>query len=105
MTLQSTEPATIERLEARFGSGDTTCAAWHYPGTNGGCVVMAGGKGVTKEPATDGFAPRFQQAGSSALAINFRRLAESGAERPKISRVSEQVAYLEAALACERTLP
>jgi len=23
-------------------SGDTECAAWQYPGTNGACVIMAG---------------------------------------------------------------
>ena len=33
------------RTEVRFPSGDTHCAAWHYPGTNGACVVMAGGTG------------------------------------------------------------
>ena len=24
-----------ERKKVRFISGDTECAAWHYPGTNG----------------------------------------------------------------------
>jgi hypothetical protein len=38
-----------ERKKARFISGDTECAAWHYPGTNGACVIMAGGGAVTKE--------------------------------------------------------
>ena len=33
----------IERKKARFISGDTKCAAWHYPGANGACVIMAGG--------------------------------------------------------------
>ena len=44
---------------SRFPSGDTTCAAWHYEGVNGGCVVMSGGLAVTKEPATDRFAARY----------------------------------------------
>ena len=44
------------REKVRFASGDTECAAWHYPGTNGACVVMAGGFAVTKEPGTDLFA-------------------------------------------------
>ena len=81
-----------ERAKVRFPSDDTTCAAWHYPGTNGGCVIMAGGTGVTKEPATDRFAPRFQQAGFSVLAIDFRRLGESGGEPRQIVRVREQLA-------------
>src|SRR6266568_698160 len=42
----------MERQKVRFVSGDTECVAWHYPGTNGTCVVMAGGGGVTKEPGT-----------------------------------------------------
>jgi hypothetical protein len=29
---------SAERRKVHFPSGDTTCAAWHYPGTNGGCV-------------------------------------------------------------------
>ena len=34
-----------EREKVRFISGDTRCAAWHYPGTNGACVIVAGGGG------------------------------------------------------------
>ena len=30
---------TTLRQKAHFRSGDTTCAAWHYPGINGGCVA------------------------------------------------------------------
>ena len=32
-----------ERKTVRFVSGDTECVAWHYPGANGACVIMAGG--------------------------------------------------------------
>jgi hypothetical protein len=35
--------AFAEREKVHFPSGDTKCAAWHYPGTNGACVIMAGG--------------------------------------------------------------
>src|SRR2546429_73366 len=52
----------MERQKIRFASGDTECAAWHYPGTNGGCVVMTGGFAVTKEPGTDLFARRVAEA-------------------------------------------
>ena len=34
----------MERQKIRFASGGTECAAWHYPGTNGACVVMTGGR-------------------------------------------------------------
>ena len=62
-----------ERKKARFISGDTECAAWHYPGTNGACVIMAGGGAVTKEPGTDLFAKRFHEAGFTILALDYRR--------------------------------
>jgi hypothetical protein len=96
---------TFERNKIRFRSGDSECVAWHYPGTGGGCVVMAGGTGVTKEPATDRFAPRFQAAGHSVLAIDFRRLGESGGTPRQVVRVRDQLADLAAALAFARTLP
>lgn len=38
---------SAEREKVHFVSGDTKCAAWHYPGTNGACVIMAGGLVVT----------------------------------------------------------
>lgn len=43
------------RVKVRFASGGAECVAWHYLGTNGGCVIMAAGAGVTKEPGTDRF--------------------------------------------------
>ena len=67
-----------EREKVRFISGDTECAAWHYPGTSGACVIMAGGGAVTKEPGTDLFAKRFHEAGFAVLAFDYRRL---GGER------------------------
>src|SRR4051794_41425690 len=73
-----TSVVSPDRHKVRFPSGDTTCAAWHYEGVNGGCVVMSGGLAVTKEPATDRLAARFQAAGFSVLAFDFRRLGESG---------------------------
>jgi uncharacterized protein len=60
----------VEREKVRFVSDDTECIAWHYPGTNGGCVIMAGGFAVTKEPGTDMFAKRFHQAGFAAASRN-----------------------------------
>ena len=93
-----------ERRRVRFASGDTTCAAWHYAGTSGACVVMAAGTGVTKEPGTDRFAQRFQAVGFSVLALDFRRLGESGGQPRQVVRVGEQLADLHAAIACARGL-
>ncbi|MFJ1758780.1 alpha/beta hydrolase [Amycolatopsis sp. NPDC088138] len=93
------------REKVRFVSGDAECVAWHYPGTNGGCVVMAGGFGVTKEPATDLFAARFAEAGFTVLAFDYRHLGESGGSPRQIVRVREQLADSRAAIRFAATLP
>ncbi|MEP7019177.1 MAG: alpha/beta fold hydrolase [Pseudonocardiales bacterium] len=96
---------SIERTELRFASGGTECAAWHYPGTNGGCVVMAGGFAVPKEPATDRFAKRFSDAGFSVLAFDYRHLGESGGQPRLVLPVGDQLADWQAAIEFARTLP
>src|SRR3984957_15202407 len=77
---QAAVRGAAQRAKTQFPSGDTTCAAWHYPGTNGGCVIMAGGLAVNKEPGTDRFARRFHEAGFSVLAFDYRHLGESGGQ-------------------------
>ena len=94
-----------ERQKVHFDSDNTTCAAWHYPGTNGACVIMAGGLAVTKEPGTDRFAQRFVDDGFSVLAFDYRRFGESGGEPRQVARVGEQLADWQAAIAFAATLP
>src|SRR5258708_4136295 len=94
-----------QREKVRFGSGGTECVAWHYPGSNRGCVLMAGGFAVTKEPATDQFAKRFRYAGFAVLAFDYRRLGESGGQPRQVVRVREQLADWQAAIAFAPTLP
>jgi uncharacterized protein len=96
-------PAQREKI--RFASGDTQCAAWHYAGSNGACVVMAGGFALTKEVATDLFARSFHQAGFSVLAFEYRRLGESGGEPRLVVRIGDELADWQAAIACAATLP
>ncbi|MFD7003990.1 alpha/beta fold hydrolase [Streptomyces mirabilis] len=98
-------PAFKQREKVRFASGDTSCAAWHYPGSNGGCVIMAGGTSVTKEPASDLFAARFNDAGFAVLAFDHRRFGESGGAPRQIVRLDEQVADWHAAIECATGLP
>ncbi|MFH8394390.1 alpha/beta hydrolase [Streptomyces sp. NPDC018036] len=98
-------PAFKQREKVRFASGDTSCAAWHYPGTNGGCVIMAGGTSVTKEPASDLFAARFNDAGFAVLAFDHRRFGESGGAPRQIVRFDEQVADWHAAIRYATGLP
>ena len=98
-------PVPVEREKVRFVSGGTECAAWYYPGTNGGCVIMTGGFAVTKEPGTDLFAKRFNDAGFAVLAFDYRRLGESGGQPRQVQRVKEQLADWAAAIAHASTLP
>ncbi|MEU7696356.1 alpha/beta hydrolase [Microbispora hainanensis] len=99
------ERESMEREKVRFTSGGTECAAWHYPGTNGACVVMAGGFAVPKEPATDLFAKRFNQAGFAVLAFDYRRLGESGGQPRLALPVRDQLDDWQAAIDFARTLP
>ena len=94
-----------KRSKIWFNSDRVECAAWHYAGTNGACIVMAGGAGVTKEPGTDQFAARFHAAGFSVLAFDYRRFGESGGEPRHILRITEQLADWSAAVACAKELP
>jgi uncharacterized protein len=89
----------------RFVSGETECAAWHYAGTNGGCVIMAGGFAVTKEPGTDLFARRFQDAGFAVLAFDYRRIRESGGEPRQVLPIKDQLADWRAAIGFAARLP
>lgn len=99
-----TPPATSRRAVS-FTVAGTPLAAWHYPGTDGSCVVMAGGFAVTKEPATDLFAARFNAAGFGVLAFDYRRLGASGGSPRQVVRVREQLADWQGALAYAATLP
>jgi pimeloyl-ACP methyl ester carboxylesterase len=97
-------PVTIPREAAEFSSGGTKCAAWHYPGTNGACVVMAGGFAVPKEPGTDLFAKGFHAAGYTVLAFDYRGLGHSGGTPRHVLRIHEQLADWQAAIAHASTL-
>lgn len=94
----------MQRKKVWFDSEGEACAAWYYPGTNGACVVMAPGGGVAKEPGTDRFAVRFQAAGFSVFAFDYRHLGESSGRPRQVIRVREQLSDLKAAIACAREL-
>ena len=96
---------TAKRSKVWFSSSGVECAAWHYVGTNGACVVMAGGAGVTKEPGTDQFAARFHAAGFSVLAFDHRHFGESGGTPRQVMRVREQLTDWDAAVDCAKALP
>lgn len=93
------------RRHVTFVSGATECAAWHYPGTNGACLLMAAGIGVTKEPGTDAFAARFHAAGYSVLAFDYRGFGGSGGRPRQVPRIREQLRDWTAAIAYAARLP
>jgi pimeloyl-ACP methyl ester carboxylesterase len=101
----STNDLTANREKVRFDSSGTELAAWYYPGVNNACVIMAGGFGVTKEPGTDLFAARFQDAGFNVVAFDFRRLGESGGRPRQVVRIRQELDDYQAAIAFAQTLP
>jgi uncharacterized protein len=95
----------MQREKVRFSSGGTELAAWHYPGTNGACVIMTGGLAVTKEPGTDRFARKFHEAGFSVLAFDYRRLGESGGQPRQVVRINDELADWQTAIDYAARLP
>ena len=75
------------------------------PGSTGACVVMAAGFGVPKEPGTDRFAGRFQEAGFGVLAFDYRRFGGSGGRPRQVVRLRDQLADWSAALGAAASLP
>jgi pimeloyl-ACP methyl ester carboxylesterase len=105
-TGQEAAMATVtERRKVHFTSAGVSCAAWHYPGDNGGCVVMAPGLAVTKEPGTDPLAGEFQKAGYTVLAFDYRHLGESEGLPRQLVRFDHQLADWAAALDFAARLP
>jgi fermentation-respiration switch protein FrsA (DUF1100 family) len=99
------DQANNTRLRVDFPSGGSVCAAWHYPGSNHGCVIMAGGFAITKEPGTDRFARRFNDAGFAVLAFDYRRTGESGGQPRQVLPIGDQLADWQAAIDFVPTLP
>jgi uncharacterized protein len=95
----------MQRIKVHFSSGDSECAAWHYPGRNGACMIMAAGLGVIKEPGTDRFAERFHDAGYGVLAFDYRHLGESGSTPRQLVRIRSQLADWQAAISFAPRLP
>jgi fermentation-respiration switch protein FrsA (DUF1100 family) len=88
---KTAKEAPAARVKVWFANSGTKLAAWHYPGTNGACVIMTGGFAVTKEPGTDLFASRFRDAGYSVLAFDYRNFGESGGQPRQVARITEQL--------------
>ncbi|WP_433192593.1 alpha/beta hydrolase [Nocardia sp. CA-107356] len=96
---------SVMRKKVHFHSRGVECAAWYYPSQNGTCVIMAGGLGVTKEPAADRFADRLHKAGHGVLTFDYRNFGESGGTQRQLARFREQVADWQAVIEFAPTLP
>jgi pimeloyl-ACP methyl ester carboxylesterase len=93
------------REDVRFASGDADCAAWLYRAGDGAPLVILGhGLGAVKEMRLDAFAERFQAAGFSALAFDYRHFGDSGGRPRQLLDIKRQLADWEAALRYGRTL-
>lgn len=97
--------AVQTRTKIQFESAGETCVAYHYVGTNGACVVMGAGGGVTKEPGTDRFAARFHKAGFSVVAFDYRHFGESEGNPRQVIRIGRQLSDWAAAVEHARHLP
>jgi len=60
---------------------------------------------VTKEPGTDLFAGRFNDAGFAVLAFDYRCFGESGGRPRQVARIRDQLADWQAAIAYAASLP
>jgi uncharacterized protein len=98
-------PITAQRRKVHFPSAGSRCAAWHYPGENGACVIMAAGLGVTKDPGTDRLAKRLHEAGYTVFAFDSRHLGDSGGKPRHVGRIGDQLADWQAAIGFAPTLP
>lgn len=100
------EPASLlMRVELTFPSGGTPCAAWHYPGRSGLCVVMAHGLGGTRRSGLEPAAERLAAAGHQVLAFDYRCLGDSGGSPRQVASVKGQLADWQAAVTFARSLP
>jgi hypothetical protein len=88
-----------------FASGADSCAASHHAGTNGACIVMAGGLGLTRAPGTAPFASRFHAEGFSVLAFDYRRFGDSTGTPRQVVRIREQLEDWDHAIEAARRLP
>lgn len=94
------------RIDVRFPSGDTECAAWLYLPASAGpapVVVLAHGLGAVKEMGLDAFAERFVEAGYACLVFDYRHFGESGGEPRQLLSVRRQLEDWKAAVGYARS--
>ena len=98
-------PSVHIRERVSFDVNGSKCAAWYYRGRNGACVVMAGGLAMPKEPGTDMFAGRFNEAGYGVFAFDYRYIGESAGTPRGVVRVRDQIEDWHRAIEVASTLP
>jgi len=93
----------MRRLDVRFDSGGTSCAAWLYRPDGGRsrapCVILAHGFSGVRDQRLDAFAERFAEAGIAALAFDYRHFGDSGGEPRQLVDLGRQLEDWRAAVA------
>ena len=100
------------RQDVSFGSGDASCAAWHYiprvdhlaNEAGSPCIVMAHGFGGTRDAGLEPYAQTFATAGLHVLLFDYRHFGASGGEPRQLINVRRQLTDWHAAIAHARTL-
>lgn len=98
----------VTRLDVRFESGESHCAAWLFMPVGverPPVVVMGHGVGAIREMRLDAFAERFAAAGIAVVAFTYRYLGDSGGQPRQLMSVSRQLQDWEAALAYAKSRP
>ncbi len=97
-----------ERIEVMFSSGSEQCAGWWYEAPGAGAhpvLVMGHGLGATRELGLDPYARRFQAAGISVLAFDYRHYGKSSGEPRELISIGRQLEDFRAAIAYARQRP
>ncbi len=106
--LPHTEPPHPSRRDVTFTVGGSCVRGWFYPAPTAhrpaACVVMAHGLGGTMSAGLEAYAVRFQAAGFSVLAFDYRHLGGSDGEPRQLIWIPHQLADYAAAVRYVRSL-
>lgn len=97
-----------QRLDLRFGCGDSQCAGWLYLPAGDAprpVVVLAHGFGGTRDVGLPRVAERFARAGLAAFVFDYRGFGDSGGSPRQLVDPWQQLEDWRAALAFVRTRP
>jgi uncharacterized protein len=98
---QQSSTFEVERIEVRFASGDSFCAAFLYRPVVAGavpCVVTGHGFSGTRDLGLPAYAERFAAAGLAVLLFDYRHFGASGGEPRQLIDIKGQLEDYHAAV-------